>query len=130
MLLDLFMPTPDIRTMPSAEARIAIAIRMWVVMGKLGRDPIAVLRDKLGSTDAAMRLHLLLEQAGAAWVDPFCVNPPCCPRLSPDEALILEMVGLAAAGDRPGFDRLLSDMLREDVRSRLYASAKRLAAVV
>ncbi len=92
-------------------------------MNKLGRCPMQAVADRLGSVRAAARLHVLLEEVGAAWPDPFCIAPPCCPRLSHDEALALDMVRVAACGDRPAFDRLLEDMIPADMRERLYLSA-------
>jgi hypothetical protein len=40
------------------------------------------------------------------------------------------MMMLAHRGDRPGFDRLLSDLLPGDVRDRLYLSTGVLSRVV
>lgn len=120
---DLLVRTPDMRALPAREARLAASLRLWVVMHKLGRCPMAALADRLGDARAAAHLHLLLEEVGAAWPEPFCVSPPCCPRLSHDEALILDMVRLGGCGDRPGFDRLLAEMLPADARERLFLSA-------
>lgn len=120
--------TPDLRTMAAADARVAISVRLWVVMNKLGRCPLEAMIEKLGSAPAGGKLHLLMEEIGVAWPEPFCVNPPCCPRLSHDEALVIDMTGIARRGDRPGFDRLLSDLLPFDARERLYRSAAALGA--
>lgn len=126
-LADLLAAAPDLRTMAAADARMAMAVRVWVVMGKLGRCPQQALEEQLGSGRAAAHLRLMLEEVGAAWPEPFCVNPPCCPRLSHDEALVVDMVTLGRSGDRPGFDRLLSDLLPADMRDRLFLSASVLA---
>lgn len=120
--------TPDIRTIAPDEARLAATVRLWVVMNKLGRCPLQSMDERLGGGRAAAHLHLLLEEVGIAWPEPFCVNPPCCPRLSHDEALIVDMVTLARRRDRPAFDRLLSDLLPGDIRERLFASASLFAA--
>ena len=119
--------TPDLRAMTAAEANLAIAVRLWVVMNKLGRCPLQAMIERLGSAPAGGRLHLLLEEIGAAWPEPLCVNPPCCPRLSHDEALVLDMARIARHDDRPGFDRLLSDLLPAEARERLFRSAASLA---
>lgn len=123
MLIDLLSRTPHIRDLGPEGARLAAGIRLWVVMNKLGRSPLQAVGARLGSGRAAAHLHLLIEAIGAAWPEPFCVAPPCCPRLSHDEALALDMVRLAACGDRPAFDRLLAEMLPADTRERLYVSA-------
>jgi hypothetical protein len=122
-MLDLLIRTPDMGSLPAHEARIAASLRLWVVLNKLGRCPMAAVADRLGDTRAAPHLHLMLEEVGAAWPDPFCVAPPCCPRLSHDEALVIDMVRLGGRGDRPGFDRLLAEMIPADMRERLFLSA-------
>jgi hypothetical protein len=123
MLAEALVRTPDIRDLEACEARLATSLRLWVVMNKLGRCPMQAVADRLESVRAAARLHLLLEEIGAAWPDPFCIAPPCCPRLSHDEALALDMVRAAAREDRPGFDRMLHEMIPADMRERLYLSA-------
>jgi hypothetical protein len=130
MFAEALVRTPDIRDLQAHDARLATALRLWVVMNKLGRCPMQAVADRLESVRAAAHLHLLLEEIGAAWPDPFCIAPPCCPRLSHDEALALDMVRAAAREDRPGFDRLLQDMIPADMRERLYLSAGVLGRVL
>ena len=130
MLADALIRTPDIRDLRSSDARLATALRLWVVMSKLGRCPMQAVADRLESVRAAAHLHLLLEEIGAAWPDPFCIAPPCCPRLSHDEALAIDMVGAATCEDRPAFDRLLQEMIPADMRERLYMSAGVLGRVL
>lgn len=128
--LDILARTPTLASLAEAETRVTMALRLWVVMNKLGRCPLAAMGEKLGSRRAAAHLHLMLEEVGAAWPDPFCVGPPCCPRLSHDESLIVDMLRAARRGDRPGFDRLLSDLLPADAREPLFASAGLLASAL
>lgn len=123
MLAQRLAETPDLRAMSLADARTVMAMRVWIVMGKLGHCPLRAVAERLGCARAAAHLHLLLEEIGAAWPDPFCAAPPCCPRLSHDEALAMAMIRAGGRGDRPGFDRLLADMLPGHVRERLYLSA-------
>lgn len=123
MLADQLVRTPDIRDLDGAGARLATSLRLWVVMNKLGRCPMQAIAERLESVRAAAHLHLLLEEIGTAWPDPFCIAPPCCPRLSHDEALALEMVRAATREDRPAFDRLLQEMIPADMRERLFLSA-------
>lgn len=130
MLAEALVRTPDIRDLEAADARLAAALRLWVVLGKLGRCPLQAVADRLESARAAAHLHLLLEEVGAAWPDPFCIAPPCCPRLSHDEALALAMVRTAAREDRPAFDRLLEEMIPADMRERLYLTAGVLGRVL
>jgi hypothetical protein len=126
MLDELLVRTPDFREMDRADIRLTAALRLWVVMTKLGRCPMQAVAGRLASPGAAVHLHTLLEEIGAAWPEPFCVAPPCCPCLSHDEALAVKMVQAAAAQDRPGFDRLLEEMITADMRERLFLSAGRL----
>ncbi|HYD12809.1 MAG TPA: addiction module antidote protein [Allosphingosinicella sp.] len=123
MLSDLLLHVRDVRDLPPSEARLARGIRLWVMLGRNGRCPMQAVAEKLGSVRAAAHLQLLLVEVGAAWPDPFCIAPFCCPRLSHDEALALDMVRSASLGDRPAFDRLLQEMLPADIRDRLYVSA-------
>lgn len=130
MLIDMLVRTPDMRDMAAREARLAAALRLWVVMNKLGRCPMQAVADRLDCARAAAHLHLMLEEIGAAWPEPFRVAPPCCPRLSHDEALVVDMVRLGSRGDRPGFDRLLAEMIPADMRERLFLSASVLGRVL
>lgn len=130
MLASLLSRTPDTRDLEAGEARLATALRLWVMMSKRGRCPLQAVAERLGSARAGRHLHLLLEGIGAAWPEPFCIAPLCCPRLSHDEALLLDMVRLAGRGNRPGFDRLLQDMVPADMRDRLYLSASLLGRII
>jgi len=130
MLVEWLVRTPYLGEMAGREARLVGALRLWVVMNKLGRCPMQAVADRLGDARAAAHLHLMLEEIGAAWPDPFCVAPPCCRRLSHDEALVIDMLRFGAAEDRPGFDRLLAEMIPADMRERLYLSASVLSRVL
>ena len=130
MLVEWLVRTPDMGEMAGREARVVGALRLWVVMNKLGRCPMRAVSDRLGDARAAAHLHLMLEEIGAAWPDPFCVAPPCCRRLSHDEALVIDMLRFGSAEDRPGFDRLLAEMIPADMRERLYLSASVLSRVL
>lgn len=123
MLAETLAQTPDLRMMEASEARMVMALRLWIVLGKLGHHPLRALTDRLGCARAAAHLHMLMEEIGTAWPDPFCAASPCCPWLSHDEALAVQMLRAATRRDRPGFDRLLSEMLPGDVRERLFVSA-------
>lgn len=129
-MLDLLLERRDIAALPPEEARVAHALRLWVVMRKTGRCPMRAVAGRLGSMQAAAHLHLMLEEIGAAWPEPFAVSPPCCRYLSHDEALFADMIRLGRAGDRPGFDRQLAEMLPEDERACLFLSARVLSQVL
>ena len=121
--LDLIANTPDMRCLPAAQARIAISTRIAVVFTKLRRDPRAELANRLGSGKAAARFLGFIEVMGAAWPDPVYVNAPCCPKLSYDEMMVLDLMTACGSADRAAFDALLCDMLPVDVRDRIYTAA-------
>jgi hypothetical protein len=123
ILAELLSATPAMAELAPRDAELVSALRFWVAANRNGRCPIAAASARLGSPRAGAHLHLLLEEIGAAWPDPFAVSPPCCRRLSHDEALLADMVALAAADERPAFDRLLADLLPADARERLFLSA-------
>jgi hypothetical protein len=123
MLAELLSRTPTMTDLSIQQARVVGALRHWVIARKLGHCPVAAMLGRLGSRRAAAHLHLLIEEIGAAWPDAFAVSPPCCPRLSHDEAVLAQMAALAACDDRPGFDRLLCDLIPGDARERLFLSS-------
>jgi hypothetical protein len=122
-MLDTLVPSRTVAALPPAAETLARALRLWAVVRSAGRCPMAMLTERLGSMRAAAHFHMLLEEVGAAWPEAFAVSPPCCPGLSHDEATLADMLALAAAGDRPGFDRLTGEMLGVDARERLFHSA-------
>lgn len=123
--LDLIVQMPDLRALPAAQARITIATRVAVVFSKLERDPRPELEQRLGTADAAVRFLDLVEEIGMAWPEPVYVNPPCCPRLSYDEMMVLDLVSAAVRSDRETFDAFLRDMIPAQLRRRLYAAFQR-----
>lgn len=122
--------TRDVAAVRPDIARLTRCLRLWVALRKAGRCPIEPVAERLGSTAAAGRFHLLLEAVGAAWPDPFAVSPICCPRLSHDESAFADMLRFAGAQDRAAFDRLLHEMLPADARDRLFGSALALLATL
>lgn len=125
----LFARMPDLRTLPAAHARISMATRVAVVFSKMSRDPRPELEQRLGSNEAAVRFLDLVEEIGSAWPEPVYVNAPCCPRLSYDEMMILDLLTAVGRGQRDIFDQLLSDMIPAQARNRIYAASKRFAEV-
>lgn len=124
-LTRLFLPH-RLGPQSQAEARLVRALRLWVVLNKQGRGHVDAVMQQLGSREGALALDLLMMRVGIAWTQAFVVNPPCCPRLTHDEGLILDMIAAGAAGDRPGFDRLLAEMLPADAREALFHAAAQL----
>jgi len=130
MTLQLLFRMPAMADLGRREATILSSLRHWATARQSGRCAIVAAATRLGSKRAAVHLHLLLEEIGSAWPEPFAVSPPCCPRLSHDEALLAGMVAAAAQADRPAFDRLLCDLLPDDARERLFLSARVLCGLL
>lgn len=129
-MLDLLFSHPRLTELDKLPARLVRALRLWVVQTQQNVCPMESVAAVLGSLRSAAHLHLLLEEVAVAWPDPFAVAPPCCPRLSHDELLLADMVRLAVRGDRPGFDRLLAEMIPPDERERLFLSTSVLGRAV
>jgi hypothetical protein len=122
-MLDQLFRIPTLAALPVSESRLVRGLRLWTVMRRAGRCPLQAVADQLGSRRAAAHLHLMLAKVAASWPDPFAVAPLCCGRLSHDEQLLAEMIRLGARRDRPGFDRLLGEMIGTDAREQLFLSA-------
>jgi hypothetical protein len=129
-MLDQLFRIPPLATLPVREARVVRSLRLWTVLRRAGQCPLQAVADQLGSGRAAAHLHLMLAKVAACWPDPFAVAPLCCARLSHDETIFADMIRLGSAGDRPGFDRLLGEMIDADAREQLYRSAVVLGAAV
>jgi hypothetical protein len=123
-MLDLLFAKPSLDSLPEAEIQLVRALRLWAVIRQSRQCPTRAVAERLGSLRAAAHLQLLLEEVAAAWPEAFAVSPLCCRGLSHDEALLAQMLRLGRLGDRPGFDRLLAEMIPGDARERLFVSAK------
>ena len=123
MLINTFSRSVELQSLTDPDVKAVRGLRLWVAAQHAGRCPVAALAAQLGCMRTSAHLHLLLEEVGAAWPDPFAVSPPCCPRLSHDEATFAAMLVLAYSGNRLGFDRHLADLIGPDERERLFHSA-------
>lgn len=106
------------------DARLVVTARLWVSLRKRGIDPAVAVSQRLGSEEAAWRFWLLMEEVGTAWPDPFMVSPPCCGRMSFDEASLIAMLDHARGGRRVQFLSLLKEMLPLEIADRLYGTAR------
>lgn len=120
-LAKLVTPLPDIMSLPSAEARFVIALRVAVMSQKSYRDARPYLLDRLGNERAVNRFLLLVEAIGGAWPEAVMIGRACCPHTMPDEILILSLLRCAKNDHRPGFDALICEMIGPCGRDRIYA---------
>ncbi len=129
-MLDTLAAPIVLRSLPVETGLLIGALRHWVRARRAERCPTAAAAAHLGSARAAAHLGLLVEEIAACWPDPFAVAPPCCPRLSHDEATLAAMLRLGAGQDRRGFDDLLRDLLPADARERLFVSSTAISRVL
>ncbi len=109
------------------DARVLLrAMRLWVLLARSCRSPRPAIDALLGPASAA--LCRLMDEAVAAWPDPFTTFPPCATSVSPDEDCLLALVGLARQGDRTRFEAGIADLVADSDRERLWAAAGRLVA--
>jgi hypothetical protein len=108
---------PDLATdLELAEHVLLLAIRWWVAAFRNGEDPISRLRPGLesaGAADVAPSVDGLMTVVARAVVRPVDIHCPGCPRLSRDEAHLLQAASLMQAGDR----RLTEKVLRTTLLS-------------
>ncbi len=121
-LVRKFTEQPLVRDLPVDAAQAVLALRYCILCRKSDRDPMPELERRWGNILAARRYRLVVEAIGHVWPDPFAVAPPCCPRLSFDEALLGDIVISAGHGDRVHFDYLTAEMLGSDARAMLFAA--------
>ena len=113
---------PLVRDLSVDAAQAVLALRYSILCRRSGRDPMPELERRWGNVLAAQRFRLVVEAIAHIWPDPFAVAPPCCPRLSFDEALLAATVGAISRGDRVDFDWLTAEMLGGDAREMLFAA--------
>lgn len=120
-------PRPAESLHPGAH-RLLMALRSAAALRERGQEPMERVSMWLGGVRRAAAFLVLLANAGAAWPEPIAVHRMCCPRLTPDEGLILDCIALAAAGDRPNFERHTHEMLGSEGREALWRAACRFVA--
>lgn len=113
---------PLVRDLSVEAAQAVLALRYCILCRRSERDPMPELERRWGNILAARRYRLVVEAIGHVWPDPFAVAPPCCPRVSFDEALLAAMVGAASRRDQAQFDRMSAEMLGGDARAMLFAA--------
>lgn len=128
ILEKLTLPLPDIRTLPSVEARLIIAFRLAVVASQHDYDCRDQLSERLGGDRAATRILIVAATIAVAWPEPFQIGRPCCSQTTPDEIWLIAAIRLAACENRPGFDALSCEMIGDDARERIYSDLRNFVA--
>ena len=118
------VPMPDLFSLPSDEARIVLALRLAVATNRQGIDARKAIGNRLGSSQAMIRFLIVMESIGCVWPEPFQIGRACCPTTTPDEILLLQMIRYAAAGNQPGYDNLLCEMIGDDGRQRVFGDIR------
>ena len=113
---------PLVRDLPVEAAQAVLALRYCILCRRSERDPMPELERRWGNILAARRYRLVVEAIGHVWPEPFAVAPPCCPRVSFDEALLAAMVDASSRRDRVHFDWLTAEMLGSDAREMLFVA--------
>lgn len=118
---------PPLASMPLPAHQLIRAFRVAGLASAQDGDPQPRLVELLGTANAASCFRLLLSGMAHVWPDPLTVFRPCCPRLTHDEAALLAMISHACRHDRRAFDAAIGEMIGEDARDWLFATAARLA---
>ena len=113
---------PLVRHLPVEAAQAVLALRYYILCRRAERDPMPELERRWGNILAARRYRVVVEAIAHVWPEAFAVAPPCCPRVSHDEALLAAMVSAADRGDRVRFDWLTAEMLGGDARAMLFVA--------
>ncbi|SKB72350.1 addiction module antidote protein [Sphingopyxis flava] len=121
-IIQQLIEQPLVRDLEERAAQAVLALRYCIACRRAGRDPEPELGRRWEAEAAARRFQLVLVAIGDVWPDPFAVAPPCCPRLTYDEALLGAMLGAASQADGAQFDWLTAEMLSEDGRGFLFAA--------
>ncbi len=123
------MPTALLRTLTARPAisalappgqRLIMALRLTVLARRREVDALAVLTERFGCAATGRHALHIIMLTGDLWPERFTMSPPCCGSMSHDELLLGSLADLAAAQNRPEFDRESRDLLNEDARDQLW----------
>ncbi|MFV0643342.1 MAG: hypothetical protein ACK5NN_02390 [Sphingomonadaceae bacterium] len=123
--METFTSTPDIRMVSPVHARIVNALRYTHVARASRSYCHDTLARSLGNAGAAWGFHVFLDEVFRAWPDPIALNPPCQPRFSYDEMLLVDLSTAAARNDRASFDKFCEDMIGKSGRNAIWHAARR-----
>ena len=116
-----FSPLPALLDLPLPQAKLVRAFRLTVLHGKADMCPLEATAPLLGGVAAAAQFVRVVQIIGAHWPEAIRIYRPCCPRVSPDEQLLLDLVHAIVIADAPRFRAALSDMLPDAAISAVEA---------
>lgn len=120
----------DLRSYPLTGMHMIMGTRLCILFGQAGRDPTPDLAVRLRSMEAARRVARLVRSIQEAWPDAFLVHPPCCMTLSPDEALLGDLVVAATRGDEDSAVVLMRDVFPAETVRHLFLETVAAAAAI
>jgi len=110
----------DLRSFPLSAMHVVMGMRLCILYGQAGRDPLPDLAVRLRSMDAARRIERVVRTVQCAWPDHFLIHRPCSMELTPDEAVVAQLAVAATEGHEARGLPLLGDMLKRDVIAELF----------
>ncbi len=122
-----FLPLP-VPARPAGERLLLLAVRVWGSGRRQGVCPHHGPAALLGP--AARPLNTLLDTLCAAVGEPLMLLAPRALAITPDEAMLLDLVECAGRGDTAGARTLLADRVPRAVQDRLIDHAGRLALLL
>jgi hypothetical protein len=121
--LDHLFGMKDLRSCPVIAMHVVMATRLSIVFNRVERDPLPDLAVRLRSMSAAQAIESMVRMINDLWPEPFAIHRPCCMMLTPDEALLTQVVTAAARGNRPKAMEAMVDMLPPVAREQLFQQA-------
>lgn len=120
----------DLRAFPLTAMHMIMATRLCILFGQAGRDPLPDLAVRLRSMDAARRVSRIVHIIQQDWPEHFLIHRPCSMALTPDEALLGDLVISADRGDESAAIMLLRDMLPSHGTRHLFRETAAAVAAI
>ena len=129
-LLDKLRRPPMGSEFSGVAMTLVLSIRLMASCAAARLDPLVELTRRLESISAAKAVMDLAQTCAQAWPESVMVSRPCCHALTPDEAVLAQMMEAARAADREGFAAVLDGLVRRERHERLYRVTQEAAAAI
>ncbi len=120
----------DVRRLSLAGLHLVMAMRLFALFERAGRDPLVELSQRFGSVSAALAMVDLADQIGQCWPERYQSSRPCCLSMTPDEWTVSQLCSAVEAGSRGRFVAALDGFVRRDRHDRLFDAAVRIVAAL